>query len=40
MDVRREQISLLWSTVGKAAFVLIWGIQSVRVSAEEQSCLE
>ena len=32
MEVRREQIPLLWSTVGETALAT--------VSAEEQSCLE
>ena len=41
-DVRRERISLLWSTVGEVAsvLVLVWGIRSIRVYAEERSCLD
>ena len=43
-DVRRERIPLLWSTVGETALARDvfsnMGIRSVRVSAEEQSCLE
>ena len=41
MDVRREQIPLLWSTVGETAsakaFRSDMGIQNIRLSAEERS---
>ena len=45
-DIRRERIPLFWRTVREPALVkgvvcfLIWGIRSIRVSAEERSCLE
>ena len=42
-DVRKERIPLLWSTARERwpkVFVLIWGIRSILVSAEERSCLE
>lgn len=42
--VRRERNPLLWSTVAERALAkgvsLAWGIQSVCVSADQQSCLE
>ena len=49
MDVRREQIPLLWSTEGETALVRLkgfcsnnftWGMQSICVYAEEWSFLE
>ena len=43
MDVRREQIPLLWSTVGETAsakaFCSDMGIQNIYLSAEEQSSM-
>ena len=42
--VRRERIPLLWNRVRERTLakglVLTWGKRSVRVSAEERSCLE
>ena len=43
-DVGRKRIPLLWSTVSESAlaegFSFNMGVQSIRVSAEERSCLE
>ena len=43
-EVRMEKIPLLLNTIRETAlpkvFVLTWGIRIVRVSSEEQCCLE
>ena len=41
MDIKREKIPLIWSSVGETAlvFVLTWAYE-VSMSAEKLSCLE